>query len=117
MRRKGWIYLIIGLACFGLISQLFTNTAQFFKTILYVIGFSVVVFFLIRMIFFRNSARSSDMRKYKQAVKQSQLKYKHRSQSKPTFKRTQRHRPIKRRASHLRVIDGHKSKNKNRATF
>lgn len=116
--RRGLIYLIIGLAALGLVSQLFTNTAQFFKSILYVIGFSVVLFFIVRTIFFRNRARSNEMRKYKQAVKQSQLKYKHRSQPTSTFKRTQEgKRPVKRRASHLRVIDGHKSKRKNRATF
>lgn len=117
-RLSGWLYIILGLAVIGLVSQLFTNTAQFMKTILYVIGFSIVVFFIIRAIFFNNKARSNDMRKYKQAVRQSKLKYKHRSEQQPipTFKRTKRNK-VKRRATHLRVIDGHKSKRKNRATF
>jgi|SRR5690625_1771555 len=114
-RYSTWLYIIFGLALIGLMSQLFTNTGEFFKSLVYIIGFSAILFFIIRFIFFRNKSQTSDMKKYRRAVKQSKLKYKHHTKAKKQAKRP-RHR--RRRASHLRVIDGHKNaKRKNRATF
>ncbi|MBT2214430.1 hypothetical protein KK120_01120 [Virgibacillus dakarensis] len=114
-----FIYLIIGLAAIGLVSQLFTNTASFFTSIFTMLGVGIAVFAVIYFVFLRKRTPSNDMKKYKQAVKQSKAKYKTKakstkqvhSQPLPTKKKATK------RASHLRVIDGNKHKRKNRASF
>ncbi|MGY0693017.1 SA1362 family protein [Virgibacillus sp. FSP13] len=113
------IYIIIGLAVIGLVSQLFTNTTSFITSIFTMIGFGLAVFAVIYFVFLRNRAPSSDMKKYKQAVKQSKSKYKD-TKKQPQTKHTQplqMKKKTHKRASHLRVIDGNKHKRKNRATF
>ncbi|GAA0443556.1 hypothetical protein GCM10008983_21000 [Lentibacillus halophilus] len=116
------VYAIIGLAIIGIITQLFTNTASFLMSILTMIGLAVVVFAFVYFIFFRkSSASSSDAKKYKQAVKQSKSKYSQK-QPKPNDTTSKQQSPTtkkktNKRASHLRVIDGNKSKRKNRASF
>ncbi|MFD1038460.1 SA1362 family protein [Virgibacillus byunsanensis] len=115
------IYIIIGLAVIGLISQLFTNTANFFMNIVVMVGFGLAIFAVVYFLFFKKRATSSDMRKYKQAVKQSKSKYKQQTKS-PTSSTKRPHalqmkKKQTKRASHLRVIDGNKQKRKDRATF
>lgn len=107
------VYAIIGLAVIGIVSQLFTNPATLFRNILIMIGMSVVVLAVFYFIFVRKrtSSNNDEMKKYKQAVKQSQRKYK-----KPNIKKSinndqnkqaiQLKRKNKRRTSHLRVING-----------
>lgn len=107
------VYAIIGLAVIGIVSQLFTNPTTLFRNILVMIGMSVVVLAVFYFIFVRNrtSINSDETKKYKQAVKQSQRKYK-----KPNINQSinndrnkqsiQLKRKNKRRTSHLRVIDG-----------
>ncbi|GEN87411.1 SA1362 family protein [Oceanobacillus sp. FSL W8-0428] len=124
MRNKAvsiFVYLIIAFAAFGLISQLFGNTAAFLSRLLISIGigaaiFGLVYFFLIRRQ--QPSGRQQDnMKKYKQAVKQSKSKYGRQnavttaSNQKPGQKKKST-----RRTSHLRVIEGNKSKKKNRVS-
>ncbi|RYG74668.1 hypothetical protein EU245_00320 [Lentibacillus lipolyticus] len=116
------VYSIIGLAVIGVITQLFTNTASFLTSILMMIGFAAAVFAVIYFFMFRKGgSASSDAKKYKQAVKQSKSKY-NQNQIKPKHNTSQQQtkamkkKPHK-RASHLRVIDGNKSKRKNRASF
>src|SRR5699024_9054843 len=70
------VYIIIGLAIFGLISQLIGNPMNFFKEIIFMIGMAVIVFAVFYFIFFRKRSSSNEMNKYKQAVKQSKRKYK-----------------------------------------
>ncbi|WP_163969976.1 SA1362 family protein [Oceanobacillus halotolerans] len=115
------VYVIIGLAAIGLFSQLINNTANFMMNIAIMIGFGVLISAVIYFIFIRNRRNTSDMKKYKQAVKQSKLKYKQHKNENPASAKRQQTMPIKKRlnkrASHLRVIDGNKSKRKNRATF
>ncbi|WP_188453679.1 SA1362 family protein [Virgibacillus oceani] len=116
-----FIYLIIGLAVIGLLSQVFTNTVNFITTILITLGIGLALFGVFYFVFLRKRESSSDMKKYKRAVKQSKSKYGH----DPKQKFTQSKRPqqvqmkkkTNKRASHLRVIDGNKQKRKNRATF
>ncbi|WP_246187537.1 SA1362 family protein [Ornithinibacillus caprae] len=116
-----FIYIIIGLAAIGLISQLFTNTVDFLLNILIMVGFGAAIFAVVYFLFLKKRAPSTDMKKYKQAVRQSKTKYKqntsmnmkpsqHRSQQVPIKKK------IKKRPNHLRVIDGNKSKRKKRAS-
>lgn len=119
------VYAIIGLALIGIISQLFTNPMAFLKEIFMIIGVGVVLFSVVYLIFFRSrrGTNSNEMKKYKQAVKQSQQKYKKTNALQTTASKQRTHKPIKKRnnqrATHLRVIDGNrdKSKRKNRATF
>ncbi|WP_164668638.1 SA1362 family protein [Virgibacillus doumboii] len=116
------VYTIIGLAVIGVIAQLFTNTASFLGNIMMMLGFGVAVFAVIYFIFLRKRAPSNDSKKYKQAVKQSKAKYKNHTSipSNSSAKRTQplqMKKKLNKRASHLRVIDGNKSKRKNRASL
>lgn len=119
-----FVFIIIGLAVVGLFSQLFTNTANFFTNIFMMLGVGIAFFAVIYFVFLRKRAPSDDMKKYKQAVKQSKAKYKqYQSASNPSTN-TNKKQSVRlkksrnsRRATHLRVIDGNKSKGKDRATF
>ena len=115
------IAAIIGLAAIGLVTQLFTNTVSFFTSIFIMIGVGIVIFALFYFVFLNKRAPSNEMKKYKKAVKQSKAKYK---QAKPsnytgnTNKKPVSHKKKRsKRAPHLRVIDGNKSKGKDRASF
>lgn len=117
-----FIIVILILAGIGLFSQLFTNTADFFKNIFIMLGFGLAVFAVFYLFFLRKREPSNDMKKYKSAVKQSKSKYAPKStsgiSSNTKRKQTvQMKKRINKRAPHLRVIDGNKHKRKNRATF
>src|SRR5699024_6102640 len=109
------MYIVISLAIVGLISQLFTNLTGFLMSILIMLVIAFVVF-LIFSHFARNrvggSSASPEMKKYRQAVKQSRQKYgqTEKNVKKATPKRKdvkqQRKRRRRRRATHLRVIKG-----------
>lgn len=104
--RKFILYGLVGLAIVGLMSQLLFNPSQLIKTIAFVAFGAVVIFFVFRLLF-KQRFNSDEMRKYRQAAKQSRLKY----QNKSSTKQQQSYRkPLRRRASHLRVIDGNKHK-------
>lgn len=105
-KRQSAISLIIGLAILGLFSILIRNPFVLIKAILTLVVISAILFFLIRL-FIHNNHSSEEMRKYKQALKQSKLRYEKNNQ-----KKQKRKRP-----SYLRVIDGNKGKNKDQATF
>jgi len=115
------MYLIIGLAVIGLISQLLGNTVNFLSNILLMLGigvaiFGVLYFFVLRK---RTSSNTDDMKKYKQAVKQSKSKYNRRHDTVASVAKTS-HTPKRKRnkrASHLRVIEGNKPKGKDRASY
>lgn len=127
MKRKKTAYLfyiIIALAVFGVITQLFGNTRNFLMGIVTMLGFAVAIFALLYFVVNRPRGSSDEMKKYKQAVKQSRSKYQQATPKKPTTvpfanQKTVRTRKGKRRPSHLRVIEGNKSKTKgkDRATF
>lgn len=124
------IYTLIALAVFAVGFQLITNTAGFLGQMIMMIGIAVLVYGAIYFLFLRNRSfgggKGNEMKKYKQAVKQSKQKYK---QSTPTIKKsplakvTQKTQPNPKRnrkrmnAPHLRVIEGNKNKDKNRASF
>lgn len=109
------VYILIGLAILGLFTQLTGNTLRFFINIFIMIGVGLTIFAVIYYVFIKNEEQSDEMKKYKQAVKQSKAKYskanKYKGYSnKPAIKKRRN-----RRASHLRVIDGNKDKKKDRA--
>ncbi|GAB3052119.1 SA1362 family protein [Virgibacillus ainsalahensis] len=112
------VYVLIGLAVIGVVSQLFTNTVDFFKNIFIMLVIGAAIFTLFYFLFLKKRAPSNEMKKYKKAVKQSKAKYKqHEPANKPAVnnnkqKPLQTKKKINRRASHLRVIDGNKSKKK-----
>lgn len=114
------VYILIGLAVIGVISQLLTNTADFLSSLFLMVAIGAAIFAAIYFIFLRKKAPSNDMKKYKQAVKQSKAKYQqqsHTSIKSSTKKDAQLpKKKSSRRAGHLRVIEGSKSKRKNRAS-
>lgn len=108
------IYLIVGLAVIGVATQLVTNTASFFTSLFVMIGIGVAIAAALYFIFIRKRNSSNDMKKYKQAVKQSKMKYNNSSTTSTTNKNQTKKskKPLNKRASHLRVIEGNKSKKK-----
>ncbi|WP_042145894.1 SA1362 family protein [Paucisalibacillus sp. EB02] len=123
MRKKSILkYIIIGivvLAAFGLIMELFTNATGFLTNILVAAVFALLIFGFFYYFLLGGRNLSSDAKKYKQAVRQSNSKYTQ-SRSTPTVKNKYQVDPIKKRLkkrpNHLRVIDGNKSKRKKRAS-
>ncbi|GLO66552.1 MULTISPECIES: SA1362 family protein [Oceanobacillus] len=120
MRNKSMtilVYIIIGLAAVGLFSQLFGNTISFLSRILVTIVIGAAIFGLLYYFFVRRNSptNTEDRKKYKQAVKQSKTKYN--STSSPIPKKATHKKKRTKKASHLRVIEGSKSKKKNRASY
>lgn len=116
--------LIIIFAILGFITQLFGNTRNFLIGLFTMVGFAVVIFALLYLLVnrTRGSGSSNEMRKYKQAVKQSKSKYQQTTPKKPTQTTTKKQNNVigrknRKRPTHLRVIDGNKSKGKDRANF
>lgn len=120
------VYSVIILAVIGVISQLFTNPASFIKGIFITLGVAAVLIGALYYFFTRKKgSNSTEMKKYKQAVKHSNAKYKENKQmmqkhkpknnQKSTKQPTQPKKKARKR-SHLRVIDGYKDKDKDRAS-
>jgi predicted membrane channel-forming protein YqfA (hemolysin III family) len=128
MVRNKWsilFYVIIGLGVIGLFSQLFTQPGKFLMSILTTIFFGLVIFSVIYFVFLKKKAPSNEMKKYKKAVRQSKAKYKNdNSTATQTAKLAAKKQPNlikknrnKRSAGHLKVIEGNKTKRKDRASF
>ncbi|UOQ93713.1 hypothetical protein MUO14_01535 [Halobacillus shinanisalinarum] len=124
------MYTLITLAIFYVGYQMVTNPSSFLSSIIMMIGIAVLVYGAIYFLFLRNRVRagagrnSNEMKKYKQAVKQSKQKYKSpapvKSKAKPAPKfssNTKQTKAKRKNAPNLRVIEGNKSKGKNRASF
>lgn len=113
---KIFTYVIIALAVIGLISQLTTNTMGFLISVSITIIIAAVIFIVIRQVMMPKGQQASEIKKYKQAVKASKKKYQqtkisHIKNVKDNRPTTHRKRP-RRKATHLRVIDGNKSNKK-----
>lgn len=113
------IAFIAGLAIVGFFTMLIKNPGRLLVSILVMIGIAFVIYFVFRAIMNRNGSgggNNKEMRKYRQAVKQSNKKYK--TQPKKIQQRNskpQTLRSLKRRRKnvpYLKVIDGKKSTNK-----
>ncbi|WP_245729005.1 SA1362 family protein [Thalassobacillus cyri] len=118
------IYILIGLAVVGLVMKLATDAMGLLTNLLIMVGIAAVLYFVLNHFLMKRRGGSSDeMKKYKQAVKQSKRKYKgNATSSKPNVKSTFPPSPTvnkkkrKTSAAHLRVIEGAKNKKKNRAS-
>lgn len=114
------IYLIIAFAAFGLFTQLFGNTVAFLSRLFISVAigaaiFGLVYFFLIKQS--PSSRKNDSMKKYKQAVKQSKSKYGNKTAKTSTaYSTTSQKKKLPKKASHLRVIEGNKTKKKNRVS-
>lgn len=112
-----FVYIVAGLAMIGIVSQLFTAPVSFLTNIFVMIGIGLAIFALFYFAFLRKKTASNDMRKYKKAVRQSKAKYNDSRSAKTGTKNANKQKspqPVKKkttkRAAHLRVIDGNKSK-------
>ncbi|MCA0970113.1 hypothetical protein LCM20_05910 [Halobacillus litoralis] len=119
------IYALMALAVFGIGFRLITDTTGFLGQLIMMVGIAVLIYGAIYFLFLRNrgmgGGSGNEMKKYKQAVKQSKQKYK---QPAPTVKKSPLSKvapknqaaPKRNRkrmnAPHLRVIEGNKNKNK-----
>ncbi|WP_051255248.1 SA1362 family protein [Pontibacillus marinus] len=124
---KPLIYAIVGLGIIGFGYKLFTDTSSLFTELL--IGALVAVLIVGAVYFFlsrRNGGNSDEMKRYRQAVRQSKKKYgqtqssKFSSKMKPSTiksKVTTKQKQMKKDTPQLRVIEGNKSKKKNRASL
>lgn len=118
-----FFYSIIGLAIIGILTKLLTNPLAIFKSLLTIVGIAVVLlavlYFILRNI---NKGTNSESKKYKQAVKQSKMKYEqhdhnHKISNKKQKMNYHQKRKTKKRPSHLKLIDGKKTKDNDRANF
>src|SRR5690625_2963172 len=109
------MYVIIGLAFIGLLSFLTKEPSRLLMILATsaVIGF--IIFFVARTLIrgesFSVGGDREEMRKYRQAVKQSQQRYKSYNQSNQyeQNKRIRNPKRTRRRPTHLTVIEGKKS--------
>ncbi|MCZ0704078.1 hypothetical protein J2T56_002320 [Natronobacillus azotifigens] len=118
-----FIYLLIGLALFGLTHQLFTNTNRFIANTLVIIGFGALVYTVIYFLFIRKRM-TDDLKKYRRAAKLSKKRYGTNSKLKSNYSQTKKKKTVtnyKRRREqsvpHLRVIEGKKNKKNDRASL
>lgn len=114
--------IFISLAAIGLISRLIISPGAFIRSLL----LSIVIMGIIGFVFYKfvsnrgnqKSMNSSQNKKYKAAVKQSQKKYRSKKQTNKTkiniFKKSASPRKQKslKNHKHLKVIDGTKSNKK-----
>ncbi|WP_077308722.1 SA1362 family protein [Terribacillus halophilus] len=133
MRKSGSsiiVFVLVGFAVIGIGMQLVTNPAAFFQNVLVWVGgavlFGALLYFILTRLRGRSTGgSSSDMQKYKQAVKQSKQKYKQpkatpakkttksaASITKASAARKKRSVKDRSRAPQLRVIEGNKQKRK-----
>lgn len=108
-RNHLFVVLVIGLALFGVLSQLVTNFTGFVKQLLYISLIISFVFMISYLLVKFLSNQPSEMKKYRQAAKQSNKKY---NQLKKIRKQKEKSRiqPFRthKNRSHFHVIDGKK---------
>lgn len=119
-----FIYVIIGLAFFGLAVQLFTNPTNLLSSALIIIGSATLIYTVVYFLFLRKRT-TDDLKKYRKAVKQSKKRYGFQNNYMNKSTKTKKTTPILSRkkrqtdksTSHLRVIDGKKTKKNDRVSF
>ena len=112
------IAFIAGLAIVGFLTMLIKNPGSLLISILLMIGVAFVIFIIMRAVLNRvgpnSGGNSTEMKKYRKAVKQSNQKYN--TQPKKVNKRSQKIKraPKRKRKNvpYLKVIDGKKTSNK-----
>ncbi|WP_459499496.1 SA1362 family protein [Bacillus sp. C1] len=123
------VILIIGLAIFGLVSSAITNPYGMIKNIVIML-LVVSVFYVLYKMFTSSSGSANSQNSYKRAAKQSNRKYgkqnvaplsnsllKRNASDEKGKKSTSTVLKKKRKQSHLTVIEGKKTKKKDRASF
>lgn len=114
------IAFIAGLAIVGFVTMLIKNPGSLLISILLMVGIAFIIFFIMRAVLNRvgpnRGGNSTEMKKYRKAVKQSNQKYNtqpkkinKRSQSQKTKQTSKRKR---KNVPYLKVIDGKKTSNK-----
>ncbi|KGP91934.1 hypothetical protein N780_16440 [Pontibacillus chungwhensis BH030062] len=125
---KPLTYFIMALALIGIGVRLFTDTTSFLMDILVTVLFAAVIIGIVYFIFSRrNGGTSNEMKQYRKAARQSKQKYKQPTTSSTIAKKMKpstikskvasKKQKQRKEAPHLRVIEGNKSKKKNRASF
>lgn len=112
------IAFIAGLAIVGFLTMLIKNPGSLLISILLMIGVAFVIFIIMRAVLNRvgpnSGGNSTEMKKYRKAVKQSKQKYN--TQPKKVNKRSQKIKRTSKRkrknVPYLKVIDGKKTSNK-----
>ncbi|MCP8967068.1 SA1362 family protein [Ectobacillus ponti] len=117
--------VVMGLAAFQFVSYLITNPGKLLGNLL-TIGIVLGAFYWLYRLF-SNSGSSADTRaSYNRAAKQSKRKYAKQNVTPLSIKRAAESKlrkssaaglKKKRKSTHLTVIEGKKSKKKNRASF
>jgi len=110
------LYIVVALAGFGFVISLMRNPGGFMFSILISIAIAFLIFKVLSAVLRRRQGETSDeMKKYREAVKQSNKRF-----EKPDTKSAAKRQPVNKRkrrrkkVPHLRVIEGKKSeKNKN----
>ncbi|WP_338470228.1 SA1362 family protein [Niallia sp. XMNu-256] len=125
------VFGVIGLAVFGILSQIIYNPAVFFKGIAITLGIAAVIFFVVKLIYKPSPAKREQRAFIKAAKKSAKRKQQNvaipqnRMKMKTTPKKTSTLTPIKSARAlrkkkdqpQLTVIEGKKGKKKNRASF
>lgn len=114
---RNWLLSGIFLfAIIGLVSYLLRNPAGLFKQILFM-GVIAAVIFVIYRIWMNKRQGGKDMNSFAKAARQSKLRAKKRQAAAKSSNQF-RNRPLRKRSTaHLTVIEGKKSKKKDRAIF
>lgn len=107
------LYLITSIAAVGLLSYIFKQPGQLLKSLMVIAIIATIIILVTRTIMSNryDAANRAEMRKYRQAVKQSKKRYKNHHKNQNQAKQN-RHRRRK-KPSHLTVIEGNKNRNKN----
>lgn len=111
----------IGIAFVGLGYQLLYNPSGFFLKTFIGLGITLAIFFVAYKFFFQKRNDSPEMKKYREALKQSKRKYGRNKDSRKTVsniknQKRRRRRSQRRRHRHLTVIEGAKSTKNSRAS-
>lgn len=117
LKARNWIISgIFIFAAIGLGSYLINNPVGLFKQILFM-GAAVAFVFIIYRIWANRSQSGREKNAFARAAKQSKMRAKKRKSASQTSNHF-RNRPLRRRSTaHLTVIEGKKSKKKDRAIF
>jgi len=115
-----FMYVIIGIAAIGLFSWLIKEPSRLLITLLVTAVIASIIFLVARTLItgesFSQNRNNDEMRKYRQAVKQSQQKYSKQNvkkSTKPDRFRKQNQKKVRKRPTHLTLIKGRKSMKKN----
>lgn len=115
-QRSVLFYFVAVIASIGLLAWIMKEPGNLIKTLLITAVVATVIFFIARAIMRHRMGGDNhdEMRKYRRAVKQSQKKYESYYPS-TNAKRMQSRKQVKRRRrpSHLKLIKGNKSADKN----